>query len=162
MPKAARNPVVLYALCALAFWSFPFGCMKAEVLDRVTSQTVYVPSYSRVLTQDEEGQPLASTLVVHNVDPEIAISVTSIAYFDQNGVLLRSFVTDPVPLAPFASTNAVVPLGSIGAGIGANFVVKWIATNPAVPPVVEAIMIGGEGTRGISFTSKGVVIAQTP
>ncbi len=134
----------------------------AQVLDRATSQVVYVPSYSSILTQEGRSQPLASTLVVHNVDPDTTISVTRIDYYDRTGTLLRSFLGEAVPLEPFESSNALIPIDSAGDGIGANFVVEWSSSSLAIEPIIEAIMIGGSGTQGISFTSSGRVISQTP
>ncbi|MDJ0859146.1 MAG: DUF3124 domain-containing protein, partial [Dinoroseobacter sp.] len=79
---------------------------------------------------------------------------------DRTGQLLKAYLDEPIELGPFESTSALVPLGSIGDGIGANFLVTWSATSPALPPVVEAIMVGGIGTQGISFTSIGRVISE--
>ena len=147
---------------ALALWTMSLNSGFAQVVDRATSQTVYVPSYSRVLTQEGRSQPLASTLVVHNIDPEEVIEITSIDYYDRTGQMLEAFLDAPVFLAPYESTNALVPLGSVGDGIGANFIVVWSSRAPARPPAIEAIMIGGSGTQGISFTSTGRLISRIP
>jgi len=154
-----------------SFWTFSASLVSlvtaasfsfAQVLESVTSQIVYVPSYSRVLTQEGRSEPLASTLVVHNVDPKSGISVERVEYYDRTGQLLETLVNEPVTLTPFGSMNALVPIDSTGDGIGANFLVTWSSEVPVLPPIVEAIMVGGSGTQGISFTSRGQVLSQTP
>ena len=40
-------------------------------------------------------------------------------------------------------------------GLGANFLVEWVAEQPVYGPVVEAVMIGTAGTQAISFVSTG-------
>jgi len=52
---------------------------------RVTSQVIYASAYTSTQTQVGDTQSLASTLVVHNVDPDAAITVVAINYFDRNG-----------------------------------------------------------------------------
>ena len=47
-------------------------------------------------------------------------------------------------------------------GVGANFIVEWQATEKVVSPIVEAIMIGGAGTQGLSFVTRGKVIETRP
>lgn len=148
--------LVLTALSASSSFAF------AQVAESVTSQVVYVPSYSRVLTQEGRSEPLASTLVVHNVSPRSEIEVERVEYYDRAGQLLKTLVNEPTKLMPFGSMNALVPIGSVGDGIGANFVVVWSAEVPVTPPIVEAIMVGGSGTQGISFTSRGQVLSQKP
>ena len=45
-------------------------------------------------------------------------------------------------------------------GSGANFIVEWTATQPVTVPIIEAVMIGTQTQQGISFTSRGQVIAE--
>jgi len=134
----------------------------AQGLEKATSQVVYVPAYSRVLTQEGRSQPLASTIVVHNIDPDLPIDVERVEYYDRSGQLLEVFGDETVKLTPFQSINALVPIGSVGDGIGANFLVTWSSEMPVLPPIIEAIMVGGSGTQGISFTSRGRAVSQTP
>ena len=151
--------LTLPLLAALLLW--PATAQAQSVPAPVTSQLIYVPAYVSVLTQADRSEPLAATLVVHNVDPEQNISVTQIDFHDNLGVKLSSHLPAPVILRPFASTSALIPLRSDG-GVGANFLVSWNSSDPALPPVVEAIMVGGNGTQGISVKTSGQVIRETP
>ncbi len=120
------------------------------------------PRIQEFFTQEGRSEPLASTLVVHNVSVQSEIKVERVEYYDRTGQLLETLVNEPVQLMPFGSMSALVPIDSVGDGIGANFVVTWSAEVPVLPPIVEAIMVGGSGTQGISFTSRGQVLSQTP
>lgn len=160
--KGMSSVLCVWMISVLSLSLAAAQAARAEVAHRASSQTVYVPSYARVLTKDGSSQPMASTLVVHNIDPELTISVTRLEYYSRAGAILESFVTAPVTLAPFQSTHALVPIDSLGAGIGANFIVAWTSQDPALAPIVEAVMIGGGGTQGISFASRGRVIDEKP
>ncbi|MDJ0858897.1 MAG: DUF3124 domain-containing protein, partial [Dinoroseobacter sp.] len=74
MPFLSRH--ALPCLLAGAVFAIAPSHGTADTEDRATAQTLYVPSYSRVLTNDGDSQPLASTLVVHNVDAEHWIEIT--------------------------------------------------------------------------------------
>lgn len=125
------------------------------------SETVYVPAYSHIHTHQKIRQALASTLVVHNVDPQVTIDLVSVRYHDRDGKLVKEFLTDPTTLQPFQSNSFLTPISETAGGVGANYVVEWRASECVLPPVIEAVMIGGSGTHGISFTSPGRVIARS-
>ena len=127
-------------------------------LIRAYAETIYVPAYSHVFISQNMRQPLASTLVVHNVDPKRAISLISVRYHNQAGALLREFLDEPRELQSFASSNFLTVINDDAGGVGANYIVEWEAKEAAISPTVEAIMIGGSGTHGISFSSVGRVI----
>jgi hypothetical protein len=40
-------------------------------------------------------------------------------------------------------------------GSGANFIVQWAGPESINTPVIEAVMIGTQGSQGISFVSPG-------
>ncbi|WP_346899051.1 DUF3124 domain-containing protein [uncultured Roseibium sp.] len=144
-------------LIALLILAAP-GPLRAEPLPHSLGETLYVPAYSRIQIYPNKSELLASTLAIHNVDPERAITVESAGYYDEAGNKLRDLIAAPVELAPFASTAFLIPVNDISGGIGANFVVTWHSVSPALSPIVEAIMSGAAGGPGSSFTSRGEVI----
>ena len=110
-----------------SFWSFSMVLISlmtvpslsfAQVSETATSQVIYVPSYSRVFTQEGRSEPLASTLVVHNISLQSEIKVERVDYYDRAGQLLETLINEPVQLMPFGSINALIPIGSVGDGIG--------------------------------------------
>lgn len=152
--------------CALAMLSFVVmwggvtiaGAVGGET--RALSETVYVPAYSHIHTHQKVRQALSSTLVVHNADPGVDIELLSVRYHDRDGKLVRAFLDAPVMLKPFQSSSYLTQISESAGGVGANYIVEWRAAKPAISPIVEAVMIGGSGTQGISFTSPGRVIAR--
>jgi hypothetical protein len=124
-------------------------------------QTVYVPAYSSVFITDRaHSYNLAVTLSVRNTDRTRPIVVTSVAYRDQDGKLLRDYLKTPIRLAPLAGTEFFVAESDTTGGVSASFLVDWVAEQPVSPPVVEAVMIGTAGTQGVSFLSPGRVVAE--
>ena len=127
-------------------------------------EVVYVPVYTHISQRENKAskQPLSSTLVIHNVNPSRAIQVTTVRYYDHAGTKLKDYIDAPRSLGPFASASFVVDITEDRGGVGANFIVEWQAPEKAVSPIVEAIMIGGSGTQGLSFVTRGKVIETRP
>jgi hypothetical protein len=127
-------------------------------------EVVYVPVYTHISQKEKKAskQPLSSTLAIHNVDPSKAIDVTSVRYYDHAGTKLKDYIDVPRSLGPFASASFVVDITEDRGGVGANFIVEWQAAEKVVSPIVEAIMIGGSGTQGLSFSTRGKVIETLP
>jgi len=127
-------------------------------------EVVYVPVYTRISMKEKKEwkQPLSATLAIHNVDPSKEIDITSVRFYDHAGTKLKDYIDAPRSLGPFASASFVVDIAEDRGGVGANFIVEWQATEKVISPIVEAIMIGGSGTQGLSFTTRGKVIGTHP
>jgi len=121
--------------------------------------TVYVPVYSHIyvgikgITFD-----LAISLSIRNTDPDVPISVLSVAYYDSTGKLVRNYTKNPVEVAPLASADFFVSESDTTGGFGAAFVVKWKSHRKANQPIIEGVMAGTRMGQGISFTTRGQVI----
>lgn len=125
----------------------------------VTAQTIYVPVYSHIYYQNQEKVlNLAATLSIRNTDFNQSLIITSVRYYDSNGKVVRQFLERPVQLGAMASTDFVVDSTDTSGGSGANFIVQWVAETEISEPIVEAVMIGTESNRGISFVSPGKVL----
>ena len=125
----------------------------------VTGQTIYVPIYSHIYHEDEHKiLNLAATLSIRNTDLTNPMIITSVRYYDSDGKLVRQYLTQPVQLGAMASCDFVVARTDSSGGVGANFIVEWVAEKEISEPVVEAVMIGTESSQGISFISSGRVI----
>lgn len=124
-----------------------------------TGQTIYVPVYSHVYYEDQRRiLNLAATLSIRNTDLTQPMIITSVRYYDTAGKLVKQYLTRFVQLGVLASTDFVIDLRDTSGGSGANFIVEWVAEKEISEPVVEAVMIGTESNRGISFISPGKVI----
>ncbi len=118
--------------------------------------SVYVPAYSHIFLTEKETALLAITLSIRNVDATAALIISKIDYFDTRGKLVEKLVTDMFGLAPMATASFVIEQRDRRGGAGANFIVEWGAKTRIRQPIIETIMAGYVGTRGLSFSSRGV------
>lgn len=125
-------------------------------------QTIYVPIYAHIYHKNRQDQiiNLAATLSIRNTDPEHAILITSVRYYDTNGQFIRQYTGSAVELPPLASTDVFIQTDDLSGGTGANFMVEWVATTPVYEPVIEAVMVSTASSQGISFISPGRVLRQ--
>ncbi|MFQ3627647.1 MAG: DUF3124 domain-containing protein [Cyanobacteriota bacterium] len=128
----------------------------------IDGQTVYVPVYSHIYHHNSPRNAvnLSATLSIRNTDPEHAIVITSVRYFNSEGELIRQDITEPSKLGPLASVSFFVAANDISGGAGANFLVDWVTETAASEPVIEAVMISTTSSQGISFVSPGRVVAR--
>ncbi|BAY67732.1 hypothetical protein NIES23_05140 [Trichormus variabilis NIES-23] len=136
---------------------------KVVTLDKnfqiAMGQTIYVPIYSHIYHYNrQEVFNLAATLSIRNTDLSNPIIVTSVRYYDSNGKLVKQYLERPIQLDALASTDFFIDKSDTSGGLGANFIVEWVAATEVSEPIVEAIMIGTDFQQGISFTSPGKVI----
>lgn len=129
-----------------------------EALIRSFGETYYVPAYSRIRSLENSSELLASTLTIHNVDPDVTITIAHVTYHNANGDRIRDLRDTEMTLPPFASGDFLVPVNDVSGGFGANFIAVWKSDVPALSPIVEAVMIGSPGSPGASFASRGRVI----
>ena len=132
----------------------------ADALDMVKGQTVYVPVYSHIYAKGGEPHLLETTVSIRNTDPERPIRITSARYHDTKGNLIQEYVEGGLQLAPLESTEFLVEKRDIRGGSGANFIVAWSSAEPVYEPIIEAVMIGHDKNRSISFKSVGRPLAQ--
>ena len=119
-------------------------------------QLVYVPVYSHVYHGDRERRILlTSILSIRNTDPAQALTIVSADYYDSDGKLIKSYLSQPMTLKPMASTRIIVRESDTRGGSGANFLVEWRAETEMNEPILEGGIIGAAGQQGISFTSRG-------
>ncbi|KAF3890480.1 MULTISPECIES: DUF3124 domain-containing protein [Nostocales] len=124
-----------------------------------TGQTIYVPIYSHIYHHNQqEVFSLAATLSIRNTDLANPMIVTSVRYYDSEGKLVKQYLERPIQLDALASTDFFINRNDTSGGLGANFIVEWVAQTEISSPIVEAIMIGTDFQQGISFTSPGKVI----
>ncbi|MDZ8105508.1 MAG: DUF3124 domain-containing protein [Nostoc sp. DedQUE12a] len=122
-------------------------------------QTIYVPVYSHIYHHNrQEIFELAVTLSIRNTDLNNSMVVTSVRYYNSEGKLVKQYLERPIQLDALASTDFFINRNDTSGGLGANFIVEWVAQTEISEPIVEAVMIGTDFQQGISFTSSGRVI----
>jgi len=154
-----RKRIFSYILVASAAVLFALPAFAGRDLVLSVGQLVYVPVYSYVY-QGPKNRPynLSALLSIRNVDSRSSITVTLVDYYNNNGDKVRSFIDKPVVIPPMGTREVHIPERDTSGGSGANFTVKWEATEEVSAPVVQAVMIGTASTQGISFVCDGVVI----
>ncbi|MCF2148309.1 DUF3124 domain-containing protein [Desmonostoc muscorum LEGE 12446] len=122
-------------------------------------QSIYVPVYSHIYHHNrQEIFELAVTLSIRNTDLNNPMVVTSVRYYNSDGKLVKQYLEHPIQLDALASTEFFINRNDTSGGLGANFIVDWVAQTEISEPIVEAVMIGTDFQQGISFTSSGRVI----
>ena len=86
--------------------------------------------YIHVYFRDKSWYLLAVTLSIRNTDFSYAIMIRSVQYYDTAGQLVQVYLSEPLPLAPLASTDFVVAQRDKVGGSGANFIMEWQAKQP--------------------------------
>jgi hypothetical protein len=124
-------------------------------------QTVYVSAYSNVYSGPRKNPfQLATMLSIRNVDLSAKFRVTSIDYYDNDGRLIRRYLTAPLVLGPLASHHIYLEESDTKGGFGANFIVRWSSDAAINTPIIESVMIGATSGQGISFVSPGQEIKE--
>ena len=125
-------------------------------IEIVDGQTVYVPVYSHIYADGGKPHLLETTLSVRNLDPNRAITIESVKYFDTGGALIKQYLDDgKMRLGPLETTAFLVEKRDTRGGSGANFIVTWDAEEPVYEPLIEAVMVGLYKGNSISFVSPG-------
>lgn len=120
--------------------------------------TVYVPTYSHAYSDGGRPTLLETTLSVRNVSPSAAVFLRSVRYYDTRGALVKAPLDQTIELKPLQTIEFLVPQRDTSGGSGANFLVEWLVTDEAQAPLVEALMIGSAGPRGVCLRTRGVVV----
>ncbi len=154
--------MVLITLAALMLL-FNFSALGFGAVKMVKGQTVYIPSYSNVISGPPTLMvvPLRANLIIHNTDPSQAITIEKIDHYDTDGKLVYKYLEKPVTLKPLAAIRVIVKEPKRGdEGLGANFMVQWQAEKPVHEPIIDCLMLGTLGNQGFSFTSQGRIIQE--
>lgn len=139
----------------------PSGATAGELpRDIVAGQTVYVSIYSHVYQQEGGRLTLTGTLSIRNTDADLSITISAVKYYDTTGKLVRDYLDSPLVVRPLGSTDFMVKQSDMAGGIGANFIVEWVANKPVLEPVIEAVMVGRSGTGLCTFLCPGRVLRE--
>ena len=177
VPSTVGAVLFLVLLGFLSYLGYRLGELEERIDDRLAYQppeattpeksddlaasaarhthAIYVPVYSHIYAKGGTPVLLETTLSIRNTDPERNVVVTSIKYYDTKGNMIEEYLDGNLELSSLESTEVLVVKQDIRGGSGANFIVTWRADAPVHLPMVQAVMVGGEGDRKISFLSSG-------
>ena len=130
---------------------------------KFVGQTVYVPAAQNDFCMYDESenlvleQYLLTRLIIRNIDPIKSITLTSVKFFDPDGVCVMEYLPDVIVLSPLASVTYVASPSVNKApyydksGGRLSFIVQWEADENVNPPIIESarafVTIGPEGER---------------
>ena len=133
-----------------------FYSVKPDQVKAARDCSVYVPAYSHIYLAENSQVPLAVTLSVRNINPDKRVIIKQVDYFDTTGKKLDSLIGSWFALAPMSTATFVIDQQDLSGGAGANFIVHWATDDEAQEPLIEAVMAGYRGTKGLSFSSRSV------
>ncbi len=151
-----------FLVCIVLYAFLTSSVMADENRGLSLGQDVYVPAYSHIYSGNNDWPFLLTvTVSIRNIDPNHAITIEFVDYYETQGKLLKHFLDKPVTLKAMESIRYIIPEKDKDGGSGANFIVRWKADTMVNPPVMESIMIGTRSQQGISFTSRGQEILKS-
>ena len=119
--------------------------------------TTYAPVLATVYIGGRHAHSgLAATVSIRNISEQASFALTRADYFDHSGKRLRRYLEAPVTVGPLQTVDLYVDVIDREGGSGANFVVGWAADADVPAPLIETVMVGGFGGKGISIVSRGV------
>lgn len=124
----------------------------------LSAETLYVPAYSHIYISNTEEIYLGITLSIRNTDFKEKLYIDKVEYYDNDGNLIDDYIKSPLVLKGMASTNFVIKQSDKRGGSGANFIVKYHSEKPINEPIVESVMVGVFGTKGLAFNSRATKI----
>ena len=154
----------LFVLAAMLTVTAVVSPARAGDIQRWLNQSIYVPLYSHIYADDRyKDKPFAltATLSIRNTDPDTALILDAVDYYDSEGKIIQRYLKAPAQVHRLASPRFVVRESENEGGSGAKFLVRWHADTPISEPIVESVMIGTQMQQGISFISTGRVIDGT-
>jgi len=156
-PLSGPIPAALGVILCAAAVNIPLTAM-AETCEAVTYAPVYSDIYSGGRAQNVR---LAATLSVRNVSPDAPLTLTAVSYHDTGGRVLHRSVDDPLELKPLETRDFTIDVIDLEGGSGANFLITWQADSTTPAPMIETVMLGGLGTKGFAFASRGRTISDS-
>ena len=124
--------------------------------DSLTSGNTYLSVYSQIYSQSEHRtQDLTVTVSMRNINLTDTVYVFKATYFDTKGKEIRSYLKNPIFLAPMETAEIVIDEVDKEGGTGANFLFDWKVKKNSTEPFFEAVMISTSGQQGLSFTTQG-------
>ncbi len=155
-----RHAFLIGAAVVFMFLSMPLPAVPEEVRFS-QGQSVYVPAYSHIFVGNREMSfDLAANLSIRNTDPDHALTVTSVRYYNSEGDLVKEHLAASKNLNPMGSVYFFIPSSDTSGGWGANFIVTWSSKVPVNTPVIECVMTGMKGSHSISFVTRGKPIRE--
>jgi Protein of unknown function (DUF3124) len=127
----------------------------------VKGQTLYLPCSTSYVAGDHSFN-VKATAFIHNTDPNQAINIVKVDFYNTNGKLAERYLQQPLKLDPAAGTSIRVKNPLAGQeGAVSHFIIQWQAETKVNEPIIWGLMLGSTGTRGYSFETRPRIIQET-
>ncbi|MFH2126137.1 MAG: DUF3124 domain-containing protein [Pseudomonadota bacterium] len=151
-----------FSLAATLCLALLLGLSAPAFAQSARQGTIYAPLYQKAVI-DHRGRSLdlAATVYLRNLSQKHPITIESVTLVDGKGKTGPQCIEGQQRLAPLATLRLVPPRCPAGTG-EPSILVRWSASQPVPPPLVEVLMMGTAGQQGISLTSQGVPLEPEP
>ncbi|MBX2942014.1 MAG: DUF3124 domain-containing protein [Cyclobacteriaceae bacterium] len=128
-----------------------------NTLDNLFTGSTYLSVYSEVYQVTENRTyHLTVTVSMRNISSKDSVYISSAKYYNTEGHLIRTYLDNPIFIAPLETVEIVINEGDKEGGTGGNFIFEWGSPVAQNEPHFEAIMISTTGQQGLSFTTQGI------
>lgn len=135
---------------------------EPSLRDSLQAGMTYLSVYSQIYSMTEHRLcDLSATISMRNVNRADTVFILAAEYYNTKGDLIRSYLPNPIYLAPLETVEIVIDEKDKEGGTGANFIFEWNVAQHTSEPLFEAVMISTSGSQGLSFTTQGKTIKLT-
>lgn len=104
---------------------------------KIRGQVLYLPVYSNIPYHDEtQVYNLSAFITIHNTDFFSSVTITRVLFYNNDGVLINTFLDSVKVLPPLAATIFFIPEHD-KSGTGANFIIEWISDSLVTEPFCD-------------------------
>ena len=148
-------------------WAVTFGLFLASTAASAqeapalsSGQTLYQPIYSHVTFGNlgRSGAPsqvmLSALVSIRSTDPRRPLVHALHEGVLAAGKMLGERVQKPAVISPLGTLELFIERNDLSGGSGANFIIKWDASTPINPPLVEALHVNMDGGKAVVFTTQ--------
>lgn len=155
-----KNLAKVFLLIIMIMGLSVLAGVAAGQVKLVKGQTLYLPIATSYVTDDYSFN-VNSTIFIHNTDPDHAINIVKMDFYNTSGKLVETYLQQPMKLNPSAGTRLHVKNTLTGEeGTVAHFVIQWQADTKVVEPLVRGLLMGARGTRGYSFDTTPRIVQE--
>lgn len=117
----------------------------------------YLSVYSQIYSFTEnQKNSVTATVSMRNVSETDTIYVLKAAFYNTEGVKIRSYFDFPIAIVPMETIQIVIPHEDNEGGTGSNFLFEWKTPRNCPEPLFEGVMCSTQGTQGFSFSTQAV------
>ncbi|MDY7395228.1 DUF3124 domain-containing protein [Aureibaculum sp. 2210JD6-5] len=124
--------------------------------DSLSFGRTYLSIYSQIYSFTEhKTHNLTAMVSLRNTSFSDTIYIIKADYYHTKGHLVRTYVKQPIYLAPLETVEIIIDEADIEGGTGSNFIFDWNIPKSSPEPLFEGIMSSTMSQQGLSFTTQG-------